>query len=247
MFFRSKGIVVKRHKLRDNDIILHVFTEKAGIVQLVVQGGRSPKSRHAAACSLFVFGEFEFSTRGSLKKLINVDIIDGFYHIRDDLMKVSYGTYFMELLLQTTKEGQVNKRLFSEVVEAVNLLEKKGTDLALLKIAYEAKIIAISGYKPVLNTCVHTGDTEGLTIFDIENGGMTSAEYYQRELGMVKVGDVIPKIIEYLMSKDLRVSMKTSIHEKYVVKIDSLFSKYMVYHMELLQRPALDFLKTLRI
>ena len=57
-FLKTDGVVLRRTSVGDNDVILTIFTAEKGVLQASAHGVKSLKSRLAAGCALFTYGEF---------------------------------------------------------------------------------------------------------------------------------------------------------------------------------------------
>ena len=74
-----QGIIFKRQKYKEADLLAKIMTEKDGIITLVVKGALRPKSKLGAATLNFSYGDYVIYTSGQgLSNLRGVNAIKGF-------------------------------------------------------------------------------------------------------------------------------------------------------------------------
>ncbi len=247
MFFTSDAIVLKRTKLSDNDMILTLFTKKAGKIQAVASGARHPKSRFASGAHPFVFGRYNLSTGSGMAKLTSIDVHESFYHLREDLDKLAYGSWFLELADTVTAEGVTNHRLFNDLLETIQVLLSEGINPDQLKVAYELKVLDSAGLRPMITHCTQCGvNAEQKWSFSVEEGGLVCETCTQHLGNLYKLGKTLPKIMQYFIIKDMRIISKTKIHDSYIKKLDIILNAYLKHHLDKHKFKSLEFLNTIR-
>lgn len=257
MYFQTQAVVLKRTRMQDSDMMITLFTQKAGVMQVVAKGARHPKSPLSAPTHPFVYGQFSISTGDSYNRLGNAEITDSFYHVREDLETLAYASYFCELTEKSMKEGQGNKNHFIQLVEFLNLLNTKDVDLRLARVAFEIKVLKSLGYGISAMTCIECGtslaDFPDATTFHFSSkgGGMLCEgcvkapdEY---DGGVRRVGRNLLQLMDYLEKKDIRIIAKTNINIGYISKLETLLKSYMGVHLQLGPLKTLMFMETMNI
>ncbi len=230
MFTVTEGIVLKRIKVSDYDIILNVFTKKYGKISLSIKGARSVKSKLSAGSQPFVYGEFAINKSGKISKTNSIDIYNSFYDIRTDLDKLSVGCYILELISVVTNED-VNIRLFDFVIETLSYLEKTD-NIHLVKIIFELKLLNLIGLKPELEHCVNCGNQVINPKFSVENGGVICSKCYELFPNDYKLGKKIPKLMAFIISENYDILLSSNINEAFIKKIDYINKKFLLFHLE---------------
>jgi len=247
MYFKTDAVVLKKTKLSDSDLILTLFTRKSGKMTVVSKGARSSKSKLSAASHPFVFGEYNITTSDKWNYLNSVDINDSFYHLREDLTKLSYASYLLELTNHSVRENASNIRLFELLVELLNLMNRGDENYALLKIAYEYKLMDILGYRLNMKECVSCGKSSDIKKFYISptEGGLICGECHTKVKNAFYVGKTLPKLLEYLVEKDIRTIYKTKINDDYIKRLDQIVRPYIFHFLEKKTFKSLEFLDTI--
>lgn len=246
MYFKTDAIVLKKTKLSDSDLILTLFTRKSGKMTVVSKGSRNSKSKLSSSSHPFVFGEYNVSTSDTWNYLNSVDIKDSFYHLREDLTKLSYASYLLELTNHAITENASNTRLFELLVETLNLMNHSSENYALLKISYEYKLMNILGYRLNMKECVSCSkrDIKKFYISPIE-GGLICEDCHNNVEKAFYVGKTLPKLLEYIVEKDIRTINKTKINENYIKRLDELTRPYIFHFLERKTFKSLEFLDTI--
>ena len=120
MAYKTRGVVIRRVVFDENDLILTVFTERAGKLTVFSNGARNPKNAKASGSQLFAHSELEIYMGKNSNTLYNADVIGGYYPLREDFEKLAYGSYFLELVDFTHKDGQVSRPVYELLVEVLD-------------------------------------------------------------------------------------------------------------------------------
>ncbi len=265
MIFTSDAIVLKRTNFANNDILLTLFTSRVGKMNAVAQGARHPKNRFASVANPFVYGKFYLLTGSGMSKINGADINKSFYSIREDILKLAYGAWLLELTDMVIVEGEQNLELFMGLKLCLSILSDmdihdNDEKIEILKMAYEWKLLSKIGLKPLLDKCAQCSvKVDGDGYFSCEEGGMLCQDCYReiisqmdlenkkskKPINVYKVGDTIPKILEFLFAKNVHEILDTSIHLTYVKKIDTLFIEYLKCHLGVNKFNSRAFLKSI--
>lgn len=246
MFYKTKAIVIGSKKLSDTDLLITLFSQDQGKIVAVAKGARSSKSKLAASVQPYTYGRFNMTSGSSFQTVSSVEILDSFYGIREDLKKYAYGSYVMELTQHVVLEGEAQNELFNLVLETVHGIHTT-EKYELLKLSFELKVMNILGYKPNVLECINCGNTEPEKYyFHGSAGGILCQNCSNADSGLLNIGKTLPKLIEYLSEKDIRIILKTEINDVYLRKLDIIINGYIKYHLEIKTFKSLDFLKTMR-
>lgn len=247
MLFSSEALVLKRTPLTNNDMLLTLFTKKAGKLSAVANGARHPKNRLSSGAHPFVYGQFFLSTGRSLPKVNNIDIEQSFYAIREDIVKLAYGAWFLELAEISIMEGQANHVLFELLKTCLKIMIEKKDQFDVLKMAYEWKLIKSIGLQPMLDQCALCGkDNEKSWYFSTVEGGVVCSDCAKTQKGIYKVGTTLPRIMSYLFEESMETIQKTKFHGDYVGKMEVLSNHYLRHHLDKGSFKSLSFLNGIR-
>lgn len=248
MLLTTNAVVLKRQKLQDNDVLVTLLTDKGGKLKAIAKGAKSGRSGMAAATQVFVFGEFVLSMEKDWNKIRSVEILDPNAKLHDELLAMTYGTYILELTHYLMEEGVVHHKIFVNLVDTLELLCQEGTNLELIKVAYEIKMMAYSGYKMTVDRCQDCGvENNEFLWFSVENGGIICDKCRTSYTDLWQLGKTLPKIIDYLQQKNIRTIAKTQINSVYLEKLSQLMKRYMRIHTGFTGSKSLELLESIRL
>jgi DNA repair protein RecO (recombination protein O) len=160
-------------RLGEADRIVTLMTEQHGKVRAVAKGVRRTTSKFGSRLEpLSHVALLGWQGRGDLDTINQVEVIDTFRPVREDLDRMSAAMSMLEVVDQIGQERHGNPRLYEMLVGAMTALA--GHNSPMVAPASFLKVLALEGSEPVLEVCVSCGeeDTEALVAFDLVEGGV---------------------------------------------------------------------------
>ena len=174
--YRANAIVLKRINYGETDRILTLYTREHGRLSAVAKGCKRPMSRLAAGTEMFTYGRYMLATGKSLEIVSQSETRESFPSIRADMHRIAYATYIMELVNETIEDREANPDVFDTTLSSLYMLEG-GIDPEVVTRAFELQLMAMSGYRPRLDTCARCGSPPGQKpCFSPSLGGVVCAE-----------------------------------------------------------------------
>lgn len=168
--YRAEGIVLRTHKLGEADRIVSVLTRQHGKVRAVAKGVRRTKSRFGARLEPTMHLQLLlYEGRGDLHVVTQAETIDHFRAVRDDLDRLTRAVSMLEAADQLSLEGEANPSLYLMLLGALRALAGRSGPLVVP--GFFLKVLALEGFRPVVEECVECGASEALVAFDAESGG----------------------------------------------------------------------------
>lgn len=155
------GLVIRQVDYRDNDKIITLLTDKLGKISANVPGGRSIKSKRMAACGLFCYSTFSLTRRGSHYVVSQASLMENFYHIREDVVRLSLGYYIVQAAEGVSEENLESGELLRLTLNTLYVLAGGREPLAKVKAVYELRLMCAIGQMPDLVACRECGRYEG--------------------------------------------------------------------------------------
>lgn len=247
MHTRTEGIVLKEMRFRETSKILTIYSRKHGKIHAMARGAYRPKSQLIANTQHFSYNDYYFFKGKNFYYINQAEIIDSFYPIRENINRVMYGSYLLELIETSTLEEEPHERLFLLLKKGLMVLSQLNDDFLKFILAYELKYISFLGYRPSLAGCVNCGDKDFTRIrFNIELGGIVCNKCFVRE-----------HYCEYMdmgMYKAMKALLYTPLDKLYCLKIpkDTLFKlheimvKYILNKIDRKEFNSLNMLKSMK-
>jgi DNA repair protein RecO (recombination protein O) len=173
--FRDSGVVLRTYRLGEADRIVVFLTEQHGKVRAVAKGVRRTGSKFGARLEPMSHAALLlWQGRSDLDIVNQVEVIDHFRGIREDLDRVARGLSLLEVADQLAQERHPDPRLYEMLVGALRTLADPARDYALVAPAFFLKALVLEGAGPVLAGCASCGRPAGeveLVAFDMVEGG----------------------------------------------------------------------------
>jgi len=247
MILKTDAVVLKNSKFGEGNTILTLFSKKIGKLQAVTRGSKSSKNKYSNGVQFFSYGEFVLFKGRDLYQVSQFDMKDSFYNLREDVEKLTYASYLLELTNCVITEGQTNNRLFNDLIKCLHILSKMKCDYETLIKAYEFKMLMYLGLRPELEHCVCCGKQGGeLLNFSIKEGGLLCICCNTENIKAVKITNVTINVMKYLIETDLMIIARLKINPPILKELNKLLKSYMTEHIEKTNFISLKFLNLLK-
>ena len=157
MHINAKGLVLRAVDYKETDKILTVLTDEGGKRTVKARGCRRRGSRLAAAAQLLVYSDMTLFEYRDYYTLNEAETLEQFLGVRTDVALLSLGSYFAEVMEAVAEEGRGEPALLSLILNCLYALDKLKKPPALVKAAFELKLMCLAGYEPLLDTCAVCG------------------------------------------------------------------------------------------
>jgi DNA repair protein RecO (recombination protein O) len=175
---KTEGIVLRSFRFSEADRVLHLYTHDRGRIGAIAKGVRKTKSRFGARLEPFSHVELVLHEgSGELHTVTGVSLVDAHRPTREDSYRLSVGLVGAEAMLRLYVEEERNERAFEalarflEAVDAIPAGRRGQAGLDPLALAFQLKLLWLSGYVPHLESCVECGGTDGLVGYLARAGG----------------------------------------------------------------------------
>ena len=159
MYINTTGIILREVQYKDTSKILTVLTSSEGKLTISAHGAHSKNSKLAAVTGLLVFSEMTLMKKKDRWTMTEARSVEQFIGLRDDLKLLALGTYIAELTEAVADEDSPNPELLPLCLNALYALSEKLKTPDFVKPAFELRLMAISGFEPVLNDLNSSGLT----------------------------------------------------------------------------------------
>lgn len=165
-----KGAVLRTVDTKESDKILTLLTP-GGKLPVVAKGARSRKSRVTACTQLLAYAEFTLSESRGWQYLVEGSTIALFEGVRRDIALLSLASYFAELTEAVTLEDTESGEILSLLLNALYALGELGKPPALVKAAFELKLLSLTGFEPLADGCARCGRPDPVDpVLDVTEG-----------------------------------------------------------------------------
>jgi len=225
VLYRDEGIVLRTYKLGEADRIIVFVTRGRGKVRAVAKGVRKTKSKFGSRLEPMSHVALQLYEGRELDIVTQAESIDHFRVIRDDLDRIARASAMLEAVDQMAQEGEVNPRLFQMLLGGLRALAEHNGPVVVP--AFFWKLLALEGYRPILDTCAECGSDGPLVAFDLDSGGLLCAEDRRGTAVSPEVVDLLRRILGGQLGAALNEPASATTSE-----VEHLATRAMEHHLE---------------
>ena len=155
--FRTEAVILRHSDWGEADRLLWLYSRELGKVRAIAKGVRKMRSRKAGHLEPFTRAILLLARGRDLLIVTQADTVEAYLPMREDLLRLSYAAYMVELLDRFTYEEDENQALYRLLTDSLARLNH-GLDAALVVRYYEIRLLDLLGYRPQLFTCVKCGE-----------------------------------------------------------------------------------------
>jgi DNA repair protein RecO (recombination protein O) len=252
--YRTEAIVLKRMDFGEADKLLTLYTPGLGKIRAIAKGVRKPTSRKSGHVELFTHSQLLIAKGRNLDIVTQAETLHAFRALREDLQRITYAYYAVELVDKFTEEGVENRPLFDLLLAMLTWLGETA-DLDLTTRFFELRLLDYVGYRPQLFYCVGCNARIEPTanFFSLSEGGVLcprcGEERLQRGRGARQEVQPVPlnalKVLRYLQTRDYALCRRLRISPASHGELERMTRRYITYLLER-RLKSLEFLDTLR-
>lgn len=153
MYLTVQALVLRVAAYNDTDALLTLLSRDHGKLTVKARGLRRKNSPLIAPCQLLAFGEFTLFEYRGMYTVNEAQSIELFQNLRKDILKLSLGTYFVQVAEVISQEDIPNPELQSLVLNCLYALSKLNVPENQVKSVFELRGICLAGYTPDLHGC----------------------------------------------------------------------------------------------
>lgn len=240
--------MVRVRDFDEADKIVTLLTREEGKVSAVARGARRPRNRFAAATQIFTHCQVSLFSGRKLDTLSQVEIRESFRLLREDLVRMASATYLCELVDETVQEKQRMETVYLLLLSTLHLLAAADIPPEPVVHAFELKLMALLGFRPVLHACASCGGAlpPGPVRFSPGLGGVLCDQCPGEEGGLVvRITRGAVETMRHLLEGDLRKAHLLRMGPDIRAEVARTLELYIGYRLERRLR-SLEFLKSLR-
>ena len=169
--FKVNGLIIRESEIGENDKLLTILTEKFGKLFVIGKGVRSVRSRHMAATQLFSYSSFNLRKRGNYYYITDSDLIENYYDIRSDMLKLALSSFICDVVCEVSREGIEEREILKLTLNTLYAIAKNIRSLEIIRASFEMRIATECGFMPDLSSCRSCNEqTPEFSCLDIMDG-----------------------------------------------------------------------------
>jgi DNA repair protein RecO (recombination protein O) len=153
---RAEAIVLRHIDWGEADRLLWLFTRESGKIRAVAKGIRKPRSRKAGHLEPFTRVNLLLAQGRDMPIVTQAEMVESHLPLREDLQRMGYAAYVVELLDRFTYEEGENIQMFHLLADTLSRL-CGDQDTAFAVRYYEMRLLDLVGFRPQLARCMVCG------------------------------------------------------------------------------------------
>lgn len=155
-----QGLVLRETETKEADKILTLLTAERGKLSVIARGARRKSCKFAACAQSLAWSEWTLYQKGEWYYANEGTTLELFNGLRGDLDAMALGFYFAELTEAVTTEESPAGELLRHLLNGLYALSSLRKPPALVKPAFELKLLCLAGYEPLADSCAYCGRPE---------------------------------------------------------------------------------------
>lgn len=245
--YRTPAIILKRRDFGEADRLLTILTPEHGKVDVIAKGARKPTSSKTGHVELFTRADMLIHRGRDLGIATQVEMIEPFLALREDLQRGAYANYAAELLDRFTAEGD------DDLTDVYNLLLRTlqylctDDDPRLVVRYYEMRLLDLVGFRPELNECVFTHEPiqPEDQYFSYAEGGVVSPQATKHGTSLIPVSLLTLKLMRHMQRSPYSQVKALKVTPQLHQDVERLMLGYITFLLER-RLQSVDFIRRIR-
>lgn len=159
-FIVDRGVVLRETETKETDKILTLLTWEQGKLTVIARGARQKNCKFAAAAQPLAYSEWTLYQRRDWHYASTASTLELFSGLRGDLETLALACYMAELTEAAAPEAVPVPELLRHLLNGLYALSALHKPPALVKPAFELRLLSLAGYEPLAGACAVCGRTE---------------------------------------------------------------------------------------
>jgi DNA repair protein RecO (recombination protein O) len=217
--YTTEAVILRSLRFGEADRVLHLYTLDRGRVGAVAKGVRRTKSRFGGRLEPLSHAELVLHEgRGELHTVTSVELLRPHRAAREDPYRLQVGLIGLEAMLRLFPDQEQNARAFEALTRFLDALDeippaKERPALDALALAFQLKLLWLSGYLPHVTSCVNCGGATDLVGFAPRAGGVVCRACADGALALSSAGrGAIDALLRHPLaqSRELQVTARAA-------------------------------------
>ena len=240
MVVTTKGVILKRRNIGEQDVILTVLTDELGIIEASARGVKKTKSKLSGGTQPFCYSDLSLTRFKDRYIVTGASAIESFYKLRYDVVKVALADYAAELIGYLSPAGEQLgsvKRLYLNMLYL--LCEERKTP-AFLKAVFELRLLSLSGFMPDLVCCHECAAFENVALLlNLQQGYLLCENCLPKE-DVTSYEFLTPSLLaalRHIIYAEDGKEFGFTASDQTIERMEQLIERYTLYHTERSFRP----------
>ena len=160
MRFKTRGLILRQQNIGERDKLVWILTESHGVLRAFARGAKNIRSSKSAGTGLLTYSQLSIFEGRDSYSVDEAVAIEQFIGLRSDVELMALAQYFAELCLSLCPAGQEAAEHLRLTLNSLYMLSTHKRPPLQVKVCFEMRLIAMTGYMPDLVMCADCGAYE---------------------------------------------------------------------------------------
>ncbi len=171
---KTEAVVLRSIRYGEADRILHLYTPARGRLAAIAKGVRRARSRFGGRLEPFFRLQIELHEgRGELLTVTGAQTVDAHAALRGDARAIDAAARACDAVGRMFETSEPHPNVFNLLCRQLRLLDESPARASrALSLSFRLKLLHAAGLAPQLSGCASCGESEHLTAFSGQAGGV---------------------------------------------------------------------------
>jgi len=228
------AIILRRREATESSLILTVFSDSAGKLDLLAKGARRKKSPFLGHLELFSLCHVTYydNPRRGINILSDCEVIDPLLHLRSDYSAFVTACHFAELVAAGTGLASHARPVFNLLKETLRLLADPSSPLPLERY-FEIHLLSLLGYALQMDGCVCCRKEEKRSsCFSARAGGTVCHVCREKHPDAMLVSQGTLSTMRYLKATSVRSLARIALTAQQSAEMERILRRAIAFYLE---------------
>ncbi len=230
---KAQALVLRKYDFRETSLIVDFYCREFGKISGLLKGIRTDPEKFASNLEVFSLNEIVFyrKNNSSLHLVSQVDKIQNFTGIRQNIEKTALASFMVELVASVMQPEDKNEDIYSL---AANCLKELETNYNPAKIAtiFKIKMLALSGFKPHFDSCIScSSKIMTQSKFSMVHGGLLCTNCCHKDSSSRSIFRGTIATILHIERNDFRSSLNLGMNPEIKKELDVILNSFLNFHL----------------
>lgn len=228
------AIILRRREATESSLILTVFSDRAGKLDLLAKGARRRKSPFLGRLELFSLCHITYydNPRRGINILSDCEVIDPLLHLRTDYTAFVTACHFAELVQAGTGLASHARPVFDLLKETLRRLAGPPSPLPLERY-FEIHLLSLLGYSLQMSGCVSCrNEKKRSNCFSAHAGGMVCDSCRGKYMDAMLVSQGALSTMRYLKATPVRSLARVALTAQQSAELEGMLRRAIVFYFE---------------
>lgn len=242
-YVNYKGIVLKEVNTGEADKIITVLTAEEGKISIAAKNARRPKNSLSSGTQLLCYTDYMLFKGKELYNLSSCEVIESNYEIRNDIVKLTYCSHILDLILDNVQEGDPSESILQLLLNTLYVISKTNRSLELIIRVFELRLMSLLGYEPQVDSCIICNKNDDSNMyFDFNNSGLVCSDCINSKEKVISLQPGTVKALKYIFHINPQKLYNFMLSEESTKELGIISKRYIKEHIGR-EYNKLDFLK----